>query len=78
MIGRYDWVKRDGLLEVIGAVSPWVWNQRSATTTPAAYTKVLADLRSYIGPTMPVLPGVYIKNSAVGWIEPAAVANLIT
>ena len=78
MTGRYDWVKTDGLLDVIGAVSPWVWNQRSATTTPAAYTKVLADLRSYIGPTMPVLPGVYIKNSAVGWIEPAAVANLIT
>ena len=26
----------------------------------------------------PVVPGVYIKNSAIGWIEPVAVRNLLT
>jgi hypothetical protein len=51
-LGIVWYVKKDGLLDVIGVVSPWVWHQNSATTTPAAYTKLLADLKSYLPPTM--------------------------
>ena len=52
LTGRYSWVKKDGLLDVIDVVSPWVWHQNSATTTPTAYTSLLVDLKSYIPPTM--------------------------
>ena len=68
-------MKQDGLLDVIDAVTPWVWHQSASPT--ADYSALIATLREYVGPGMPLYPGVYVKNSAIGWCPPESVANLI-
>ena len=60
LVGNYEWVKKDGLLEVIDAVSPWVWHQSAAATTKANYTALIKTLYSYIPKVMPVFPGAFI------------------
>ena len=76
LVGQYEWVKQDGLLDVIDAVTPWVWHQSASAT--ADYSALIATLREYVGPDMPLYPGVYVKNSAIGWCPSESVANLIT
>ena len=68
--------KKDGLLDAVDVVTPWVWHQSETTT--ANYSELVSTLRKYVGPDMPLFPGVYIKNSAIGWCPPESVKNLIT
>lgn len=77
LTGKYEWVKKDGLLDLLDVVSPWVWHQNSATTSRATYTQLISTLRSYIAPTIPIVPGIYVKNSAEGWVPPASLSSLI-
>ena len=106
-MGNYDWLKNDGLLDVIEAVTPWMWHQPASEG--ASYPALLQKLRTQIPATMPVCacktartspcthvsciqswippisanrknsadPGVYIKNSAMGWLSPASVNSTI-
>ena len=76
LVGNYEWVKQDGLLDVIDVVTPWVWHQSAAAT--ANYSALISTLREYVGPDMPLFPGVYVKNSAIGWCATESVENLIT
>eukprot|EP01046_Picozoa_sp_COSAG06_P039498 COSAG06_NODE_4677_length_4043_cov_3.965264_4_plen_276_part_00 len=81
--GDYDpgWLKKDGLLEVIDTVSPWVWEQTANAT--ANYSQIIAKLRGYV-PTQLLYPGVYIQNSAEGnpgggvWTDPVGVSHILT
>ena len=60
---------------MIEAVTPWMWHQPASEG--ASYPSLLKKLRAQISPTMPVYPGVYIKNSAMGWLSPASVNDTI-
>jgi hypothetical protein len=80
--GSYEWVKEDGLLNVIDVVSPWVW-QQSANATADYSNHVIGKLRSYV-PKMSLYAGVYVQNSAEGnpgggvWVDPVSVDHILT
>lgn len=72
----HNWLKNDGLLDVIDSVSgPWIWKQTGANTID--YAQLVKGLRAIIPPTMPVLPGIYVRNSEVKFVEPASLSNLL-
>ena len=76
LLGQYQWLKKDGLLDLIGAVSPWIWQQED--TTAADERNLLATLRTYV-PEIPIYPGVYLTNSAMHWgVKPSTFATMIT
>ena len=78
----YDWLRRDGLLDVIDVVSPWVWIQ-SANRTADYSTRVIEKLRTYV-PHHAIYAGVYVQNSAAGnpgggvWVDPVSVRHILT
>ena len=78
----YDWLRRDGLLDVIDVVSPWVWLQ-SANRTADYSTRVIEKLRTYV-PNHAIYAGVYVQNSAGGnpgggvWVDPGSVRHILT
>jgi hypothetical protein len=76
LVGNYDWLKTDGLLDVIDVVSPWVWKQTASLTSDYA-TQIIAKVRK-LAPTLPLYAGVYIKNSAIGWTDPVSVDHILT
>ena len=57
LTGKYDWVRDDGLLDLLDVVSPWVWHQNQATTSPSNYTQLIKTLRTYV-PRIPIVPGI--------------------
>jgi hypothetical protein len=56
MVGNYNWLQKDGLLDVIEAVTPWMWHQPKSEG--ADYPALLQKLRKQIPANMPVYPGV--------------------
>lgn len=66
-----------GLLEVIDAITPWMWHQPASEA--AEYPELLASFRhnQSIPSHIPLYPGVYVKNSEMGWLTPASVKDTL-
>ena len=58
---------------MIDAVTPWMWHQPASEA--ARYPALLASFRQNLSipASMPLYPGVYVKNSEMGWLTPASV-----
>ena len=57
---KYQWVKTDGLLDVVNGVNLWIWDQ---TTPTPGYTAEVAKVRDIIGPEVEMMAAAYLKNS---------------